>query len=301
MKLLFNLLLMPLAWLPLWILYRLSDLMAVVLQYGIRYRRKVLRENLGSAFPEKSTKTLRQIEHQYYRHVSDLIVEALYNLRATPPQILRHYRITNRQLIDRYYEQGQSVILMSAHYNNWEYMVSSLNFQLLHHGVGVGKPLDNLSFGQQLTLRRSRYGTEIVDHTNVKATFEYYHQHHIPTAYMMLSDQSPTNPHKSYWCNFLNHDTAFLYGAEYYARKYNYPVIYYEVVKVRRGFYEITLHELCTDPSRVPQYAITHSYAQRIERTIRQQPAYWLWSHRRWKLTHEGRIMKDGTLKLIKK
>ena len=117
---------------------------------------------------------------------------------------------------------------------------------------------------------------------------------------MMLSDQSPSNPHKSYWTQFLGRDTAFLYGAEYFARKYNYPVLYYSVRKVKRGYYEVTFSPLCEKPEEVPQYSIVENYVRRLEQEIQAAPQYWLWSHRRWKLTREGRILKDGTLKIIK-
>lgn len=281
-------------------MYVIADIIYLVVCRLLGYRRRVVHDNLSASFPNKSQKELRRIERRFYRHLSDLLVEGLFNLFATPPQIKKRYRIANRQIIDRYYENGQSVILMSAHYNNWEYMVSSLNMQLLHHGVGVGKPLDNKSIAQWVTRRRTRYGTEVVDQTDVRQCFAYYDSHRVPCAYMMLSDQSPSNPHKSYWTNFLNHDTAFLYGAEHFARKYNYPVLFYEVKKVRRGRYEVVFSELCTNPADAAPYSITQAYAEHLERIINNRPEYWLWSHRRWKLTHEGRILKNGTLKIIK-
>ena len=103
---------------------------------------------------------------------------------------------------------------------------------------------------------------------------------------MMLGDQSPSNPVKSYWTTFLNQDTAFLYGAEHFARKYNYPVVYYTVNRVRRGYYEVTFSHFSEHPQEEPQYAIVERYARTLEQQIRQRPELWLWSHRRWKLKH---------------
>lgn len=249
------------------------------------YRKKVTRTNLAACFPDKDEAWRRRIERRYYRHLADIAVEFVYNLFASPVAIKRRYRITNRQLVDRYYERGQSVILVSAHYNNWEYMVSSLNMQLLHHGIGVGKPLDDKLTAAYITRRRTRYGTEVVDQTDVRQVVEFYHRHRVPCALMMLGDQSPSNPHKCYWTTFLGRDTAFLYGAEYFARKYDYPVLYYTVAKVRRGCYEVTFSPLCEHPQQVPQYTIVEQYARTLEAQILRQPEYWLWSHRRWKRT----------------
>ncbi len=264
-------------------MYLLSDILYLIAYYVVGYRRRVTRENLASCFPDKSEKERRAIERRYYRYMCDLILEALYNLYATPPAIKRRYRITNRQLVDRYYEQGRTVVLMSAHYGNWEYMVSSLNMQLLHQGIGVGKPLSNKVLEPWVFRRRTRYGTEVVYSDSVRDVVSFYDRYHVPCALMMLSDQSPSNPTKSYWTTFLGRDTAFLYGAEYFARKYNYPVLYYTVKRVRRGYYEVTFSTLCENPAEVSQYSIVESYARRLEQDILAAPQYWLWSHRRWK------------------
>lgn len=295
----FDILLMPIAWLPLKVLYALGRLLLPWVEYVFRYRRKVIEENLHKSFPEKGEKEIKRLRHKYYCHVCDLLAEAIWGLRAKPKQLFEHYRVTNRQLLSPYFEEGRSVILMSAHYNNWEMMIASLNFQFLHHGVGVGKPVEQKHFGEWLTAKRARYGTEIVDQRDVRQVMDFYDRYKVPVAYMMLGDQSPSNPHKSYWTTFLNQDTAFLFGGEHFAKKYGYPVIFYRVKKVKRGYYEITLEELSTNPQEEKEYAITQRYTERVEQMIKEEPERWLWSHRRWKLTHNGRILKDGTIKPI--
>ena len=268
----------------------LSEIIFFVVYHLVRYRRRVTRTNLAHAYPDKSEQQRHEIEVAYYHHICDLLVEGLYNLYARPQAIMHRYHFANRQLVNRYYEQGQSVILMSAHYNNWEYMITSLNFQLMHHGVGVGKPLNDKLVANYVTRRRGRFGTEIVDHTNVRQTMEYYQQHHVPIAYMMLSDQSPSDVHKSFWTIFMHQETPFLYGAEHFARKYNMPVFYYEVTKTSRGRYEVRFTPICDNPNEVPQYTITSRYIRLLEKTINAAPQYWLWSHRRWKRTRPQEI-----------
>lgn len=266
-------------------MYIISDIIYLIAYYLVRYRRKVVRDNLVTCFPDWDLKRIRKVERQYYRYLGDLIVEGAYNLFASPVAIKRHYRIANRQVVDRYFERGQSVILMSAHYGNWEYMVSSLNMQLLHHGIGVGKPLQDKLTAGFINKKRTRFGTQVVDQTDVREHVAFFDRHHVPCALMMLSDQSPSNAHKSYWTRFLGRDTAFLYGAEYFARKYNYPVLYYSVHRIRRGYYELTFSPLCEHPDQMPQYSIVEQYVRRLEQEILAAPRYWLWSHRRWKLT----------------
>lgn len=261
----------------------MSDILFVIAYHLLHYRQRVTRMNLAKAYPQLDDSRRRQIEVAYYHHICDLLVEGVYNLYASPQSIMKRYRFVNREVVNRYYERGQSVVLMSAHYNNWEYMITSLGYQIMHHGVGVGKPLQDKALANFITRRRGRYGTEIVDQHTVRQTMEFYQQHRVPVAYMMLSDQSPNDVHKSYWTLFMNQETPFIYGAEYFARKYNMPVLYYEVTKVRRGRYEVRFTPLCENPAEVPQYTITSHYISMLADTINRQPEYWLWSHRRWK------------------
>lgn len=261
----------------------LSDITYLLVYWLVGYRRSVTRTNLENSFPEKTAAERRKIERRYYRHMCDLLLEGLHNLAASKSSIKKRYHFSNPELVDCYYDQGKSVILMSAHYNNWEYMVSSIDFQLKHHGVGVGKPLSQKGIAKFVDQRRTRYGCEVVSKHNVREVVDYYENHHVPTAYMMLSDQAHSNPQKCYWTRFLNQDTGFLYGAEYFARKYEIPVLYYSVKKVRRGHYVVTFERICEHPSEAKQYDITEQYVRRLEHDINAEPEYWLWSHRRWK------------------
>ena len=121
----------------------ISDIIYLVAYCLLGYRKKVVRRNLAASFPEKGEQERKRIERRFYHHLCDLLVEGIYNLFASPRSVMKRYRVTNRELVNRYYEEGRTVVLMSAHYNDWEYMVTSLNMQLFHHGIGVGKALSN--------------------------------------------------------------------------------------------------------------------------------------------------------------
>lgn len=94
----------------------------------------------------------------------------------------------------------------------------------------------------------------------------------------------PSNVKECYWLPFLNHpDTPWLHGPEKYARLYNLPVIYIDIQRVKRGYYELTLSTLVENPAELPNGEITAMYARKLEQIITAEPTYWLWSHRRWK------------------
>ena len=172
---------------------------------------------------------------------------------------------------------------MSSHYNNWEWMILALDEMFKHHGVGVGKPNSDKVFEKLVNRARTRYGTEVVFADTVRDAFEHYESQHIPVAYMMLSDQSPNSKKRCYVTDFLHQRTGVIFGAEHFARKYNIPVLYYEVIKERMGKYRVDVQLITDAPNDCAEYGITQRYVELLEQTIRRKPQYWLWSHRRWK------------------
>jgi KDO2-lipid IV(A) lauroyltransferase len=263
-------------------MYAVSNGLSFVLNRVLKYRKKIIVQNLTNSFPNKNKTEIKTITNQFYDHFADLLLEGIKTLSLSKKQVLQRYTCKNQELIAPYFEQKKSVILVSAHYNNWEYMVLSLGMQFSHHGVGVGKHLKNQWFDKTLNRYRQRYGTEVVFASNVRETFENYEKQQVPAAYMMLFDQSK-KPKKSYWTTFLNQDTGFIFGPEYFAKKYDFPVFYYNVKKVERGFYEFDLIPISEDPNKTEYGEITQKCVDILEQTINEKPPYWLWSHRRWK------------------
>lgn len=273
----------PLAALPLAVLYLLLPVIYIVVNHIVRYRRKVVDDNLLHSFPELTVQERRRIRNRYYWHLSQIAVE-MVKMLLIPKKALRYrYRCSNPELVNRFYEEGKSVILMSSHYNNWEWMIVALDGMFRHHGIGVGKANSDKVFEKWVNRARTRNGTEVCFADTAREVFAHYEENHIPAAYMMLADQSPGNPKKCYVTRFMNKTTGVIYGPEYFARKYDIPVLYYEVVKERIGKYRVDVQLITEHPNDERPYFVTQRYVELLEETIGRKPEFWIWSHRRWK------------------
>ena len=282
-RILFYLLLYPLSLLSMKVLYGISYIFYLIIAYIIRYRSKIIDQNLRNSFPEMSAEELRKIKFKNYRHLADLAAEMIKMLSISRKNLMKRYHCLNPELVNQYADAGKSVILMSSHLNNWEWMVLSLDLQFKHQGIGVGAPNSNKVFELIINRFRTRYGTQVVFADKIREEVQRRDEQHIPTLYMMLSDQSPPNAKQSYKTTFLHQPSAMLYGSEYFAGKYNFPVLYYEVMKIKRGYYTIEIQEITDNPAQCQHGEIIENYVQLLERSIRKQPEFWLWSHKRWK------------------
>lgn len=279
--LLFYLIILPISWLPFPLLYGLSDLLFIVFYYVVPYRRKVIRKNLVSSFPEKSAQEIKIIEKEFYRHFCDVILETLKLFSASQKTIENRIQLLNADLLDQYFTKGKSLVLVTGHYANWEWPAVTLTSHSKHRGTGIYQRLSNKFFDKKLRQTRARFGMELMSTREVADFFES-HQNEL-CAYGFINDQSPSDPKKGHWGVFLGQPTCMLTGAERYAVKYNYPILYGSITRVKRGYYKVEYIPVSDNPSTEKPFYITEECARINEALIRKNPAYWLWTHRRWK------------------
>jgi len=265
--------------LPFRVLYALSDFLAFLLFYVIRYRRKVVFKNLDGSLPESVT--VKKTAWRFYRFLADVFLESIKCFTIRKKNLLRRITCDNPEVMEQYARENRSVIFMSAHYCNWEYLIYSMNILFPHWAIGVGKPLSNEVMNKLTNARRSRYGMKIINAKNIKE--EFYKDRNELTASLFLSDQYPGGSHKGVHAVFLNKETDFLYGAEKYAVDYDFAVVYADFERVSRGHYNIHIVKITDKPKECEYGYIMNTYIGLLEKTIHRDPAYWLWSHKRWK------------------
>jgi KDO2-lipid IV(A) lauroyltransferase len=268
--------------LPLRVLYIFSDLLYLILYYIVGYRKKVVRTNLGNAFPEKTDAERRTIEKKYYRHLSDMFIETVKLIHLSEKKNRERLIINNPELLSRLYSEGRDVIAVLGHYNNWEFM-TILPKLTDYTIISVYRPLKNKYFDQLINSFRGRYGHILTPMSSVIREIISHKKNNIHTFTALLSDQTPAKADIHYWTKFLNQGTAVYLGAEKIATKYGMAVIFMNYQKVRRGYYSITYELICNNAADMPEHAVTEAHVNRLEEIIREKPEYWVWSHRRWK------------------
>lgn len=269
-----------LSYLPFWVLYRISDLLFVFIYYVIGYRKKVITTNLTNAFPEKSTQEIGKIRRDYYRYFCDLILETLKSLTVSPDVLRKHILFENTELFQKYYDAGQSVIVVMGHFGNWELAGARFALEPIHQLFVIYHPLKNPYFERLIVKARTRLGNGLYP---MKTAFKgMVADRKKTTATAFIADQTPS-PTGAHWMEFLNQDTPVFTGTEKIAKKLKFPIIYISVKRPKRGFYTIEPELLFAHPDQTADGEISEIHTRRLEQDIRDQPEIWLWSHRRWK------------------
>ena len=279
MNILLKILISALSYLPLRVLYVISDFMFLFIFYIIKYRRKVVKQNLKNSFPGKTDKELNKIEREFYHHFSDLIFEIIKLTSISEGNLRERVIFTNPELFEKYKEV--SIVLAVSHYGNWEWGISGISLNTEQKMMGVYKKLNNLFFNDFMNKNRAKFGADLVE---INGTFRYLIKNkNNPKIIGLLADQSPTKNDSNYWTTFLNQETSVYLGPEKISKKFNYPVLFCSMKKVKRGYYEVLIEELCTNPEKTTEGEITSLYLRKVEEKINESPEFWLWTHRRWK------------------
>ena len=267
------------ALLPQFLANLLAKFISWVLGRVLRYRYRVIRRNLTNSFPELSTAEKDVITQDFYKHFADLLIETIQSLSMTKKRI--HKRVVfDQNLIEQYARDQQNIVIVLGHLGNWEWGANRFNAAGLHQVHAIYRPLRNRPFDRIMMRIRCRFGGAVLP---MKDTIRRMISNKSRlTATAFLADQSPV-PEYASWHDFFNQETAFFTGFAKLARKFDYPVVYISLQKIKRGSYEMKSLVLDDNPRSCTESELVAKYVRQLELDIRKQPAFWLWSHNRWK------------------
>ncbi len=267
---------------PFWLVYRISDFIYILTFYVLKYRKKVVVQNLENSFPEKSTEEINKICKDFYKYFIDFMLETFKTLSMSKKQAIKRspFDPDSFNLLEKLYADNKDIILVLGHYGNWELAGASFSSQCSHQLYVIYKPLSNKYFDKLMYDMRTRWGTKLI---RLKETYaEMKKIKYTKSATGFIADQTAM-PENAYWTTFLNQETPVFWGTEKIAKKLRYPVVYMTVKKVKRGYYKIYTELLFEKPETTVDGEISEAHTRKLEKDILEQPEIWLWTHRRWK------------------
>jgi KDO2-lipid IV(A) lauroyltransferase len=266
--------------LPRWVLYGISDVLYLLIYRIFGYRTKVVFGNLKRAFPQKNDQELKQIEKDFYRNLFDIMVETVKEFTISERSMRKHFKFVNPEVFQQHYDNNRSVMMMMGHYCNWEYGVSTPLWVPQDCWAVYGK-LNNPFMDKAIVRVREKFNHKLFD---MHATYDVMLSHEQgKKLYMFMADQSPHKGSVKHWVDFLGQDTPVHIGAEKLSMMMNMAVVFIDIQRVKRGYYEVTAKTLFDKAETTQQFEITNTYFQVLEEVIQKNPANWLWSHKRWK------------------
>ena len=267
---------------PLPVLYQISNILYFLAYYVVGYRKKVVVSNLKNAFPLKSNTEIKKITKSFYLHLCDNLIETAAMIHMPKKSFDKRFIFKNVDVINELYDKGKSICAVFGHYGNWDWY-ALLQFYVKHQVYAIYMPIKNKNIDKLVNNLRSKFGVKMIHKAYAAKKILDMHNSGELFITFFISDQTPSKREISYWTTFLNQDTAVFLGAEKIARKTNQAVVFFDIIKKKRGYYEIEFLKLFENSKDTRQYEITKAHLKCLEKRIIEKPEYWLWSHRRWK------------------
>lgn len=274
--------------LPLRLLYVLSDGLYFLMAHVVKYRHRVIWKNLRASFPDKTEVELRAIEKGFYRYFCDYFVETIKLMTMSKEELMRRMTFSGVETVNAVLEEGQSVGFYLGHLGNWEW-ITSLPHWLTKKAVScqIYHPLENAEIDRLFKDVRERQGAHCIAMSESLRKIVQFGRAGQPVIVGYIADQSPLWWNIHHWVTFLNQDTPVFTGSERIVKHTHQAFVYGDVRRIKRGYYHCELQLICRDTKEKADFELTDIYFQRLEATIRREPAIYLWSHNRWKRTRE--------------
>ncbi len=251
------------------------------MQNVLKYRKEVIEENLKKSFPEKSEKEIEKLRSGFYSNFADILVESFKSLSVSRKTMEKRFVLKNPELFQNLYNQDQGLIMVMGHYTNFEWTAMCIPLCVPNPCFAVYQPLKNKRFSKKIVWIREQFGLKLFP---MEETYPFMLNNKAKAPlYVFMADQSPHKGKIKYRSPFLNRNTPVHLGVENLSKKCNLAVIFIEVERVKRGFYEVEAKLLFDKPNESPEHEITDTHVQALEKLIRKKPEDWLWSHKRWK------------------
>ncbi|MDP5101069.1 MAG: lysophospholipid acyltransferase family protein [Nonlabens sp.] len=279
----------PIIWiisrLPFRLAYVLSDFVFLILYYVVGYRKEVIKKNLKIAFPNKSDAERKELAKKSTQHFCDIFIEMVKSMGMSTESMRSRFTCDDIEEPNAYAIAGKPIIVMFGHQASYEWTMV-LQERLASMVYAVYKPLKNKQFDNLIRSIRKKFGSEMVAMNGAAKLLKTDLGKRTPLI-AMVADQSPAGYRAQSFTKFFNKSSAVFRGSEKMAADYALPVFYLKVSKVKRGYYHAEFIKICDDGSQVPEWYVTDTFFSLLEAQIKEQPEYYLWSHKRWKITPE--------------
>ncbi|MGQ9644512.1 MAG: lysophospholipid acyltransferase family protein [Ignavibacterium sp.] len=258
-------------------------ILALVFYYLIPIRKKTVFENLAIAFPNIPMSEKKKIAFGSYLSFAISLVEILYLPWMDESQMKSSVTIENPELIIEKNKLGKGVILLSAHFGNWEYIAASASLQINKKFYIIVKNQRNKLVNDWMNRMRTRWLNEVVPlGVSIRNIYSVLKNNGIAA---MVADQR--GPEEGLKLEFFGKKTAVYTGPSVLSLKTGAPIIFGIPIRQKDYSYHATLVEL--DKSNLPEdeeakvKVLTERMIKYLEEIIRKHPEQWLWMHRRWK------------------
>lgn len=245
--------------------------------------RRIVRANLEFAFPELSRERIRRRSKAVFQNLGIAFVEICQMMFLSREDILHKFEIRGEEILWTELKKGRGLIIISAHFGNWELAHQFIGCYFGISIVGVVKKIRFKPLDRWLNRFRTRFGNRTVYKKG--ATEEMRLAMRAGEVVGLLIDQSRRLAGVE--VDFFGHRVFATPAAAFLAIRYKCPVLPIFCFREPDGSLVIDVQPPIaiqrTNDLRKDIQVYTQYMSDAVEKMVRRHPEQWFWLHKRWK------------------
>ncbi len=243
-------------------------------------RKKHIIDSLTKSFPNKSKEEIIKIAKDVYKQFVCTIIEIVFVSKMTDTQLRYYVNFENLYLMEKAKKIGKGVVVMSAHFGNWEMLAIS---------AGKRYPLSVIVARQE-----NPYFDKLINGVRSTRGYKTIYKDVAPIGVMkalkrngvvaILADQHAGD--QGVYTPFFYREVSTPKGPAVFALKAKCPLYTVFCVRQPDGRYLCTFEEIQlpnTGDHEKDIEIIMTEYNKILQRYVEKNPSHWFWFHRRWK------------------
>jgi KDO2-lipid IV(A) lauroyltransferase len=187
------------------------------------------------------------------------------------------------EIMSRAIEKGKGLLLLTAHFGNWELLALSIYVRFGVQAHAIVKTQSNRLVDRSINKRRAQFGNKIIPmETSLRQVMKALRDNEIVG---IVADQAA--PKENVPLEFFGTMVPTHQGPSVFALKMNSPLIGMFSVRREDGSYDMHIIEVPSDDlhgySEENATELTIRHLRITEDIIRRFPDQWMWMHKRWK------------------
>ncbi len=262
---------------------RLALFLALVFYYVVPIRKSTVIKNLKIAFPGYSNKRIKKISFNVYKSFSIFFIEILIFPKVNRNKIAAELEFSDPGLVIKKFNEGKGLIILSAHFGNWELIPPAIGVLLGLTGLTIVKPLRNPYVDKWMNNLRTRFGNEVIPlGISLRKTYGSLKEKKMIG---IAADQR--GPEEGVKVNFFNTEVPVYSGPSVLSLKTGAPILSLLAVRQKDYRYKIIVKEI--DANNLPEnfdesvIELTQRHTCHLENMIKKYPEQWFWMHKKWK------------------
>ncbi len=273
---------------PDFLLKAILDLLSWITWAIDKKHRKIIKTNLDFAYGDTiSEEEKKAIEKKCYKNLLYFLADFVKNQGITKEELSQKVTFKNKEILENAIKQNRKIIVITAHYGNWELI--SLSVAAFFGPVSVvGRKLEGERIDQVLKQNREQFDIEVIDKMGgMRGMIKALKQNRLLG---VLVDQN-TADNEGVLVNFFGKKARQTHSTALIARKLDALIIPAFITTNDYKNYEITFYDeiepIKSDNAKEDIHKMTQLQADAIEQAIRKKPDEWFWFHKRWKNQYE--------------